>query len=189
MTTTFSHPDRTIASGAGVTAVIDVVTAPARPDTSRPETHWETSMFAAPQSRVTSVGGAGGADADTVDDLLGEARSRYERISVRAAYQWALHRRAVIVDIRPQAQREAEGEVHPGLDPVVVERNDLEWRLDPRSDARLRWVTPETRVIVLCQEGYASSLAAASLARLGLRHVTDAVGGLRAWREAGLPLA
>ena len=167
-----------------MTAVIDVAAARARHDT-----HWETSMFAASHDPRPSGGGVGLAGAETVDDLLDESRSRYERISVRAAYQWALHRRAVIVDIRPQAQREAEGEVHPGLDPVVVERNDLEWRLDPRSDARLPWVTPETRVIVLCQEGYASSLAAASLARLGLRHVTDAVGGLRAWREAGFPLA
>ena len=88
-----------------------------------------------------------------------------------------------------EAQRRAEGEVHPELRPVVLERNVLEWRLDPRSAARLPWVTDETRVLVLCQEGYASSLAAATLVRLGLTRATDVVGGLRAWREAGLPLA
>ncbi len=110
-------------------------------------------------------------------------------MSARAAYQAALHHRAVIVDIRPEAQRLAKGEVHPDLGPVVIERNVLEWRLDPRSPARLPWVSDETRIVVLCQEGYASSLAAASLARLGLRHVTDIEGGLAAWRSAGLPVA
>jgi rhodanese-related sulfurtransferase len=109
------------------------------------------------------------------------------RVSPRAAYQLLLHGRAVLVDIRPEAQR--LGEVDPGLGPVVIERNVLEWRLDPRSGARLPWVTYEARILVLCQEGYASSLAAATLVRLGLTGATDVVGGLRAWREAGLPLA
>ena len=125
----------------------------------------------------------------TVEDLLAEARGRYRRISPRAAYQLLVDGRAVLVDIRPEAQRRAEGEVHPALRPVVIERNVLEWRLDPRGGARLPWVTAATRVLVLCQKGYASSLAAATLVRLGLDGATDVVGGLRAWREAGLPLA
>jgi len=123
-----------------------------------------------------------------VDDLVDEARGAYHRVSARAAYQAVLHGRAVLVDIRPEAQRRAEGEVHPDLGPVVIERNVLEWRLDPRSPARLPWVHEGTRVVVLCQEGYASSLAAASLARLGLADATDVDGGLAAWRAAGLPV-
>jgi len=111
------------------------------------------------------------------------------RVSARAAYQLLLHGRAVLVDIRPEAQRCAEGEVDPALGPVVIERNVLEWRLDPRSSARLPWAAYDARILVLCQEGYASSLAAATLVRLGLVGATDVVGGLRAWREAGLPLA
>ena len=88
-----------------------------------------------------------------------------------------LHGRAVLVDIRPEAQRRAEGEVDPALRPVVIERNVLEWRLDPRSTARLPWASYETRVLVLCQEGYASSLAAATLVRLGLtRRRTSSAG-------------
>ncbi len=138
-------------------------------------TAWETSLFSAPARPA-------------VDDLVDEAPGTDERVSARAAYQLVLFHRAVLVDIRPEAQRRAEGEVHPALGPVVVERTVLEWRLDPRSSARLPWVSPEVRVLVLCQEGYASSLAAASLVRLGVR-ATDVTGGLRAWREAGLPLA
>jgi rhodanese-related sulfurtransferase len=72
---------------------------------------------------------------------------------------------------------------------LVVERNVLEWRFDPRSDAALPVAGYETRVIVLCQEGYTSSLAADALLRLGVRRATDVVGGFRAWREAGLPTA
>ena len=143
--------------------------------TSAADTAWETGLFSS--------------GAVTVDELVDEARATYERVSPRAAYQWVLHGRAVLVDIRPAAQRAAEGEVHPSLRPVVIERNVLEWRLDPRGVARLPWVDSATRVVVLCQEGYASSLAAATLGRLGLASVTDVVGGLRAWREAGLPVA
>ncbi|HEU5000198.1 MAG TPA: rhodanese-like domain-containing protein [Lapillicoccus sp.] len=147
--------------------------------------HWETRQFAgssvAPTPRAATT--------STVDDLLAEARATYDRISPRAAYQLVLHGRAVLVDIRPEAQRRAEGEVDPALAPVVIERNVLEWRLDPRSSARLPWAAYDARVLVLCQEGYASSLAAATLVRLGLTGATDVVGGLRAWREAGLPLA
>lgn len=147
---------------------------------------WETRQFSRPTAPVPS---SVRTTATTVEDLLEEARATYQRMSPRAAYQLVLYGRAVLVDIRPEAQRRAEGEVHPDLRPVVIERNVLEWRLDPRSAARLPWVAADARVLVLCQEGYASSLAAATLVRLGLSRATDVVGGLRAWREAGLPLA
>jgi rhodanese-related sulfurtransferase len=148
--------------------------------------HWETRLFSRPAPPATATTTTASV---TVDDLVDEARGTYQRISPRAAYQLVLHGRAVLVDIRPEAQRRAEGEVDPALRPVVIERNVLEWRLDPRSTARLPWASYETRVLVLCQEGYASSLAAATLVRLGLTGASDVVGGLRAWIEAGLPLA
>ena len=79
--------------------------------------------------------------------------------------------------------------MHPGLAPLVIERNVLEWRLDPRSEARTRaWPHLDRRVIVLCQEGYTSSLAADALLRLGLHRATDMAGGFAAWRAAGLPV-
>ena len=93
-----------------------------------------------------------------------------------------LYERAVLVDIRPAAQRQQEGEVDPRLAPLVIERNVLEWRLDPRSGASLPVADLDRRVIVLCQEGYTSSLAADALLRLGLHRATDVVGGLAAWR-------
>ena len=93
----------------------------------------------------------------------------------------------MLIDIRPAAQRANEGEI-PGS--VVVERNHLEWRLDPSGAARLPWVTHyDHRVMVICQEGYTSSLAAAALHDLGLHRATDLIGGFRAWTAAGLPSA
>jgi rhodanese-related sulfurtransferase len=124
---------------------------------------------------------------DGVDAMLADARSRLERIDAETAYREALDG-AVLVDIRPAAQREAEGEVHPAVGPLVVERNVLEWRFDPRSDARLPQAAYDTRILVLCQEGYTSSLAADALRSLGL-DATDVVGGFSAWREAHLPVA
>ena len=121
------------------------------------------------------------------DDLLDDSRSRLERVSARAAYQEALFGRATLVDIRPQAQREREGEVHPELGPVVIERNVLEWRLDPRHPSSLPIADLGLRVILLSQEGYTSSLAADVLLRLGLHRSTDIIGGFSAWRSAGLP--
>lgn len=126
---------------------------------------------------------------DGVDDLLDDARSRLERVGVETAYDELRSRQALLVDIRPAEQRWVEGEVAAWLRPMVIERNVLEWRLDPRSDARIREASYDLRVVVLCQEGYASSLAADSLKRLGLARATDVVGGFAAWREAGLPLA
>jgi rhodanese-related sulfurtransferase len=91
----------------------------------------------------------------------------------------------VLVDIRPSEQRMAEGEV-PGA--IIIGRNVLEWRLDPRSEARIPALArPDARIIVMCSEGYASTLAAASLRRIGLRDATDLDGGFQAWQAAGLP--
>jgi rhodanese-related sulfurtransferase len=124
------------------------------------------------------------AGARTIEDLLAEARSRLQRVTpAQAAERWAAG--AVLVDIRPAAQRAVEGEV-PGA--LLVERNVLEWRFDPMSDARLPEATGyDVDVIVLCQEGYTSSLAADALRSLGLHRATDVVGGFRDWLAAGLP--
>ena len=124
-----------------------------------------------------------------IDDLLERARARLRRVSVTETYRELVAHAALLVDIRPAAQRAAEGEIHPSLEPLVIERNVLEWRLDPRSQARLHIASYDLRVLVLCQEGYTSSLAAAALHDLGLSRATDVVGGFRAWREAGLPVA
>lgn len=124
---------------------------------------------------------------DGVDDLLEDSRSRLDRVSPRAAYQELLYERAVLVDIRPAGQRRAEGTVDGRLPTYRIDRNVLEWRLDPRHPARLPIADADLRVIVMCQEGYTSSLAADSLLRLGVRRATDLVGGFAAWRDAGLP--
>lgn|GEM_PF-6362933 len=126
---------------------------------------------------------------DGVDDMLSEARTRLNRLSPRAAYQAVLWRQAVIVDVRPAAQRALQGEVDPRLHPLVVERVDLEWRLDPRSRERLPQAAYDLPVIVLDAEGTTSSLAAESLQRLGLADATDVVGGFGAWRRHGMPVA
>jgi rhodanese-related sulfurtransferase len=121
----------------------------------------------------------------TVDELLEAARTRLDRVdAVRAASLVAEGAR--LVDTRPQWQRADEGAL-PGA--LVVERNHLEWRLDPTSDARIPEATDhDVRWIVFCSEGYSSSLAAASLQDLGLRNATDLAGGFRAWKAAGLPV-
>jgi rhodanese-related sulfurtransferase len=119
----------------------------------------------------------------TADELLAEARAELDRVDPHAADE--LHRSgALLVDIRPHAFRAAEGEIAGA---VVIERNVLEWRLDPVGRHRIEGFTPDTPVVVLCNEGYASSLAARDLRRLGLRLATDLVGGFRGWRAAGLP--
>jgi rhodanese-related sulfurtransferase len=124
------------------------------------------------------------AGARSIDDLLAEARSRIVRVSLaESAHRIAVG--AVLVDIRPAAQRAREGEV-PGA--LFVERNVLEWRFDPASDARLPEATGyDADVIILCSEGYTSSLAADALRSLGLHRATDIVGGFHAWAAAGLP--
>ena len=121
----------------------------------------------------------------TVEELLEAARTRLDRVdAVHAASLVAEGAR--LVDTRPQWQRADEGAL-PGA--LVVERNHLEWRLDPTSDARIPEATDhDVRWIVFCSEGYSSSLAAASLQDLGLRNATDLAGGFRAWKAAGLPV-
>jgi rhodanese-related sulfurtransferase len=121
----------------------------------------------------------------TIDELLAAARTRLTRLSPVQAEQ-AVADGAVLVDIRPEGQRLAEGEI-PGA--VIVERNVLEWRFDPASTARLPAASYDLQVIVFCSEGYTSSLAAASLQDLGVWRATDLDGGFRAWRAAGLPAA
>lgn len=118
-----------------------------------------------------------------IDAHLDAVRARYARIEPLDAAA-AVRAGALLVDIRPAAQRAAEGEIPAAL---VVDRNVLEWRLDPTSPDRLDAMTgPDVRVVVFCSEGYASSLAAWSLRELGV-DATDVVGGFRAWSAAGLP--
>jgi rhodanese-related sulfurtransferase len=119
----------------------------------------------------------------TVDQVLVAARERLDRVTPQQAAQ-AVAEGAVLVDIRPAAQRADEGEI-PGA--LIVERNVLEWRFDPASGARLPQASYDLRVIVFCSEGYTSSLAAAALQELGVGHATDLDGGFVAWRAAGLP--
>ncbi|HVX23078.1 MAG TPA: rhodanese-like domain-containing protein [Acidimicrobiales bacterium] len=121
-----------------------------------------------------------------VDDLLARVRRGLRRVGPHRAAE--LHRTgALLVDIRPAAQRSRYGEI-PGA--LVIERNVLEWRLDPSSPDRHPDVTddPGRPVVVVCQEGYASSLAAESLQSLGLAGATDLDGGFAAWAAAGLPV-
>jgi rhodanese-related sulfurtransferase len=120
-----------------------------------------------------------------ISQVLEQARGRLDRLDPAQAWA-AMQDGALLVDIRPQAQRAAEGQV-PGA--VVIERNVLEWRLDPSSDARLPVAgSYDLRVIVMCSAGYTSSLAAASLQDLGLSAATDLDGGFQAWARAGLPV-
>ena len=121
----------------------------------------------------------------TVDDMLEAARERLVRVGPLEAA--AEHRAGgVLVDIRPEAQRDVEGEI-PGA--LVIERNVLEWRFDPASEWRIPEVLGyDTRVVVICSEGYTSSLAAAALQDLGLHRATDLEGGYWAWFRAGLPV-
>jgi rhodanese-related sulfurtransferase len=124
--------------------------------------------------------------ARTIEEILEAARARLSRVTPREAFRDVADG-GVLVDIRPAAQRADQGEI-PGS--TVIERNHLEWRLDPSCDARLPWVTGyDHRIIVLCVDGYTSSLAAASLQDLGLSRATDMTGGYRAWTTEGLPTA
>lgn len=122
-----------------------------------------------------------------IDALLERVRAGYRRIAPGEAYDAAEAGTALLVDIRYAALRDADGLI-PGA--LVIERNELEWRLDPQGSHRLPEATDhDVRVVVVCNEGYASSLAAESLHRLGLHRATDLIGGFQAWRAAGLPVA
>ena len=118
-----------------------------------------------------------------IDAVLAATRSRLHRLDA-GELPAALKRGAVLVDIRPQAQRDREGHVAAAL---TVERNVLEWRCDPTSDSRLpQAVGDDVQWVVLCSEGYTSSLAAAALLDLGLHRATDVVGGYHALVAAGV---
>lgn len=122
----------------------------------------------------------------TIDELLEHDRSLLRRLDPHEAHE-AMQRGAVLIDTRSHEQRVAGGVV-PGA--IRIHRNVLEWRADGRSgfsDPRIAECTAE--VIVMCQQGYSSSLAAATLQRLGVRSATDLIGGFEAWVEAGLPVA
>jgi rhodanese-related sulfurtransferase len=121
----------------------------------------------------------------TVDELLAQARDRLVRVSPAEAAE--RHRAgALLVDVRVYEQRRDDGTI-PGA--LVVSLNHLEWRLDPTSASRIPEATgADFDVVVLCDEGYCSSLAAARLQDLGLTRATDMIGGFRAWRAAGLPV-
>jgi rhodanese-related sulfurtransferase len=140
----------------------------------------------------------------SIAEVLERARAGLDRLPPAEAAR-AVADGAVLVDIRPAAQRAAEGDVGelssrvgsggPGSGPgrgapyaVVIERNVLEWRFDPQSDAALPYAAYDLHVIVLCSEGYTSSLAAAALQELGVSRATDVAGGFQAWRAAGLPV-
>jgi rhodanese-related sulfurtransferase len=114
----------------------------------------------------------------SADDLVAAARRHIARVEPADLAKF-VGGDGLIVDIRPAAQRAEEGEL-PGA--LAIERNVLEWRLDPTGAHRIAQVTGfDQPVVVVCAEGYASSLAAASLAELGLRRVADLTGGYRAW--------
>lgn len=122
----------------------------------------------------------------SIDEILSEARSHLTRFTPHSAYlALQLHSPpSILVDIRPAAQRALEGEI-PGA--LIIERNVLEWRFDPRSESRIKEAGRyDLKVIVFCSEGYTSSLAARELQRLGLGNATDLVGGFKAWKKAGL---
>lgn len=125
----------------------------------------------------------------SIAQILSNARSKLQRLTPAQAYDELQDpdypMPVFLVDIRPAAQREAEGGIHGSL---IIERNVLEWRFDPRCDARLAIADRyDSKIIIYCQEGYTSSLAAASLQEMGLLNATDIVGGYTAWRDAGLP--
>ena len=123
----------------------------------------------------------------SVEQMLSAARNRLRRLSPEKVREAVAEGEAALVDIRPAAQRAIEGSIP---DAMIVERNVLEWRFDPASSSRLPIATShDLQVIVFCSEGYTSSLAAAALQDLGLWRATDMIGGVHAWRAAGLPIA
>lgn len=120
-----------------------------------------------------------------IDDALDKARTRLARVTPEEAAA-AQREGALLIDTRPEADRRSYGKIAGAH---VVERNVLEWRLDPTSPDRIPEADSDSRqLIVFCNEGYASSLAAVSLQELGLANATDLIGGFHAWRAAGLPV-
>lgn len=113
----------------------------------------------------------------TIDEVLARVRASIERVEPQDLAR-EMKRGAVVVDIRPPAVRSAEGEM-PGA--LVIDRNVLEWRLAPSSPDRIADVEGR-RVVVMCNDGYASTLAAGSLRQVGVKEATDLAGGFRAWK-------
>jgi len=139
------------------------------------------SSLSNPHSKGRSRPGA----ASLSDELVAKARARLRRLTAAEAAA-AQARGDLLVDIRTAAQRLHDGDI-PGA--VVIERTVLEWRLDPTSPWRIAEATgADLRVVVICAEGYSSSLAAASLQDLGLRNATDVIDGFDGWRSAGLAI-
>lgn len=120
-----------------------------------------------------------------IEHVLARARAELDRLDPREAAE-VQQQGGLVVDIRPQENRKAEG-VIPGS--VRVERIVLEWRLDPAGPDRLAGLRPDQPVVLVCNEGYASSLAASQVRELGLTRATDLAGGFRAWKAAGLAVA
>ncbi|MFJ9679658.1 rhodanese-like domain-containing protein [Streptomyces sp. NPDC101194] len=132
-----------------------------------------------------SAGRGSGPGPVGIDELLDRVRAGFVRVGPQEAIAAAADG-ALLVDIRYAALRERDGLI-PGA--LVVERNELEWRLDPQGSHRApEAVSHDLRIVVVCNEGYASSLAVASLRQLGLHRATDLIGGFQAWRAAGLPV-
>jgi rhodanese-related sulfurtransferase len=123
-------------------------------------------------------------DPSAIDKLLAQARSNLARVPVEDLAR-EVAQGAILIDIRPLEQRRRDGDL-PGA--IVIDRNVLEWRLDPSSPHRLPIATgADVRLIIVCNEGYSSSLAAETLRKLGLRSATDLVGGFQAWRTWSTP--
>jgi rhodanese-related sulfurtransferase len=121
-----------------------------------------------------------------IDDVLAASRAGVPRLSP-AGLRAAMARGALVVDTRTESHRRAQGEF-PGA--LVIDRTVLEWRLDPTSPWRIPEATgPDLEVVVVCRQGFSSSLAAASLRAVGLRRATDLEGGVEAWLAAGLPMS
>lgn len=139
-----------------------------------------------PRLRTESVGlWSHTSHPSTIEAVLHEARRRLHRLEPEEAHA-AWRGSALLVDIRPERDRRAEGTI-PGA--LIIERNELEWRLDPASPDRIPEADRHDReIVVVCNAGYASSLTAAALQDLGLVNATDLIGGFRAWRLAGLPV-
>lgn len=120
----------------------------------------------------------------SVDDLLAQARAQLDRITPEEAFE-RQQDGALLVDIRPQHQREREGEA---VGTLFIERNHLEWRFDLLREWHIEEVTSyDQDIIILCSESYTSSLAAFALQQLGFSKATDVVGGFMAWKDSGLP--
>ena len=121
----------------------------------------------------------------TINEVLEHARRKLVRVEPQEAAA-ELANGALLVDTRTETQRAKQGEI-PGA--IVIDRTVLEWRLDPTSPSRIEQATDhQVRIIVVCAEGFSSSLAAASLKDIGLVNATDIIGGFLAWKAAGLPV-